>query len=89
LDWSGHDPDIAEGTRINFFGYSIGGFLTEILCMTNEDDLFSDSRVVIFCGGPTIDRMHPVSKYILDSEALASLSSFFIEHLENKCKDRC
>jgi hypothetical protein len=83
----GHDPDIAEDAPINLFGYSIGGFLSEILCMANEDDLFSASKLVIFCGGPTFDRMYPASKYILDSEALVALYSFFIGHLENKCRD--
>lgn len=80
------DPDIEKDARIDFFGYSIGAFLSEILCMANEDDLFSTSKLALFCGGPTLDRMHPVSKYILDSEALISLSSFFVEHLENNCQ---
>jgi hypothetical protein len=81
---SHEDPDIEKDARIDFFGYSIGAFLSEILCMANEDDLFSASKLAIFCGGPTLDRMYPVSRYILDSEALVSLYSFFVEHLENR-----
>jgi hypothetical protein len=80
------DPDIEQDARIDFFGYSIGAFLTEILCMANEGRLFSTSKIALFCGGPTLDRMHPVSRYILDSEALRSLLSFFEEHLENECR---
>jgi hypothetical protein len=79
-------PDIEKDARIDFFGYSIGAFLAEILCMANEDNLFSASKLALFCGGPTLDRMYPVSKYILDSEALVGLYSFFVEHLENKCR---
>jgi predicted esterase len=79
------DPDIEKDARIDFFGYSIGAFLAEILCMANEKGIFSASKLVLFCGGPTLDRMHPVSKYILDSEALTSLLSFFQERLESQC----
>lgn len=71
---------------IDLFAYSIGSFLSEILMMTNHDGLFSDSRLFIFCGGPTLDRMYPVSKYIMDSEALVALYSFYIEHLDNEFK---
>ena len=83
---SNEDPDIGKDARIDSFGYSIGAFLSEILCMANEDSLFSASKLAVFCGGPTLDRMYPVSRYILDSEALVSLYSFFVEHLENKCR---
>jgi hypothetical protein len=54
--------------------------------MSNHSGYFSDSRLFLFCGGPTFDRMYPVSKYIMDSEALVCLYSFFVEHLETECK---
>jgi len=54
--------------------------------MSNRDGFFSDSRLFMFCGGTTFDRMYPVSKYIMDSEALISIYSFFVEHLENEFK---
>ncbi len=83
---AGEHPHISNTADIDFFAYSIGSFLSEILLMTNTDDLFTDSRLFIFCGGPTLDRMYPVSRYILDSEANIALYSFFIEHLDNECK---
>lgn len=82
----GAHPHIAENARIDAFAYSVGSFLAEIMFMSNRDGLFSDSRLFMFCGGPTFDRMYPVSKYIIDSEALICLYSFFVEHLENECK---
>lgn len=81
----GH-PTISNDATIDFFAYSIGSFLSEIILMTDTDHLFSDSKLFIFCGGPTLDRMYPVSRYILDSEANIALYSFFIEHLNNECK---
>lgn len=82
----GKIPFLSKSSSIDFFSYSIGSFLSEILIMTNPKELFSDSKLFIFCGGPTLDRMYPVSKYILDSEANIALYSFFIEHLDNECR---
>lgn len=52
--------------------------------MADEDGLFTDSRLFLFCGGPTLDRMNPTSRYILDSEATIALYSFFNQHLDNE-----
>ncbi|MDR3204052.1 MAG: DUF6051 family protein [Deltaproteobacteria bacterium] len=71
---------------IDFFTYSIGTFLGQILLMTNQDNLFSNSLFVAFCGGPVFNRLFPVSKFILDSEASVSLYSFLVEHLESHCR---
>jgi hypothetical protein len=79
-------PNITSDSSIDFFAYSIGAFLSEILIMTDNNGNFDRSRLFIFCGGPTLDRMYPVSRYILDSEANIALYSFFIEHLDNECR---
>jgi hypothetical protein len=79
-------PPIHPAASVQFFAYSIGAFLSEIVLMTDEDGLFAKSKMFIFCGGPTFDRMYPVSKYIMDSEALISLYAFYVEHLENEFK---
>ena len=82
----GTHPLFAAGAHVDFFAYSIGSFLAQIVLMADEEQLFSESRLFIFCGGPTFDRMYPVSKYIMDSEALIALYAFFVEHLENEFK---
>ena len=79
----GDHPDAEAGASINFFTYSIGTLLGEITMMTDQDGLFSDSSFVTFCGGPVFNRLSPVSKFILDSEANVRLYSFLIEHLES------
>jgi len=83
---SGNHPFIRKDARYDFFGFSIGAFLSELIFMTNHEGLIDESRLFIFCGGPTFNRMSPVSKYILDSEANIALYSFFIEHLEEEVK---
>lgn len=82
----GEHNSIAKEAKVDFFAYSIGSFLSEILMLTNPNQLFDASKLLMFCGGPTLDRMYPVSRYILDSEANIALYSFFIEHLENEFK---
>jgi hypothetical protein len=73
--------------KIDFFAYSIGSFLTQILLMANPENYFDNSKLFIFCGGPTFDRMSPVSECIIDSDAAIALYSFYIEHLENELKN--
>ena len=82
----GGHPAAAAGASINFFTYSIGTLLGEIIMMTNQDSLFSESRFVTFCGGPVFNRLSPVSKFILDSAANVELYSFLVEHLESHRK---
>lgn len=71
-----------KNARIDFFAYSIGAFLAEILLMTNPDGLFTKSKLFIFAGGPVFNRMSAVTKYIVDSDANLAIYSLFIEHLE-------
>lgn len=82
----GAHEEIATDASIDLFSYSIGSLLSEILLLSNPMKLFENSRLVMFCGGATLDRMYPVSRFILDSEANIALYSFFIEHLENEFK---
>jgi hypothetical protein len=80
----GRDEQIGSSATIDLFAYSVGSFLSELILMTNPRGLFTDSRLFIFCGGPTLDRMYPGSRYIMDSEAVVALHSYLIEHLDNE-----
>ncbi len=83
---SGLHSHIKKNVSIDFFAYSIGSFLANILLMTNSYDYLSKSKLFHFCGGPTLNRMNAASKYILDSEANISVYSFYIERLEEELK---
>lgn len=78
---------IAPDTTIDIFAYSIGSLLGEILMMTNPLEIFNNSKLCLFCGGPVFNRMSPVSKFILDSEANVALYSYVVEHLESHLKN--
>jgi pimeloyl-ACP methyl ester carboxylesterase len=83
---SGQHTCIRKDASIDFFGYSIGAFLTQLLLMADPDRVLERSRLFIFCGGPTMNRMSPVSMYILDSEANIAIYSFYVENFEEELK---
>ncbi|MBI1933677.1 MAG: hypothetical protein HYS24_14190 [Ignavibacteriales bacterium] len=74
---NGENKYIYDDCSIDFFGYSIGALLAEVLLMSNPNKFFEKSKLFMFCGGPTFDIMFPVAKAILDSEAYNSMSIFF------------
>ncbi len=83
----GKHPAIHPGAGVNIFAYSIGTFLSEVLLMSNTDGFFDRSKLFMFCGGPVFNRMSPVRKTIIDSEANIALYAFFLEHLDNYLKN--
>lgn len=74
---AGLHPDFLASSRIDFFGYSIGAFLAEILLMANPGGVFSDSRLFAFCGGSVMDAAKARSRAILDGKAERALSDLF------------
>lgn len=71
---SGSDTLFEQNAKFDFFSYSIGAFLSEILFLSNPENLFSESKLFIFCGGTTFDNMQGISKYIMDARAFKSLA---------------
>lgn len=80
----GSHPLIAPNAGVDIFSYSVGSFLGQILLMADPHGYFQRSKLFMFCGGPTLDRMSPNSKFILDSDATIALHSFFSERLETE-----
>lgn len=78
----GNHDYISKDFEFDIFAYSIGGFLAQILKLTNHNNYFSNTKVCLFCSGSTFNRLSPVSKFILDSETNVALYSFLIEHFD-------
>lgn len=76
-------PEIVPGATVDLFGYSIGAFFSSILKMANPSDYFKEARLFCFCGGMTIDRMFPVSKYIMDASAAIAMQRSYAELLSS------
>jgi hypothetical protein len=82
----GRVQGFAKGTTADIFGYSIGAFFGLILIMASAGGLAEHSKLFTFCGGATLDRMYPISKYILDAHAATAINSFYLELLNNDFK---
>jgi hypothetical protein len=82
----GRHPAIDPSFSVDFFTYSIGSLLAEILKLTNHRGYFSDTRLCMFCGGAVFNRLSPVSKFILDSETNVALYSYLVEHIDSHRK---
>jgi len=67
----------SEDTKVHFLGYSASGYLVLILHLINQDNLFSDSKSVLFCSGASVDFIDPATIYIMSKEASESLFNFY------------
>lgn len=73
----GNHPLFCENTQMDIFAYSIGTLLAQITLMTNPKQLFSHSKLFMFCGGSIFDKMYGVSRFIMDKEAYDTLYSYY------------
>jgi hypothetical protein len=82
----GNHPLLEKGATVDVFAYSIGAFLAQILFLSNPNELLSESRLFMFCGGAFFDEMDGVSKLIMDQTAFNRLRRFYINDLDNELK---
>jgi hypothetical protein len=83
---SGTHPLFVEGTKVDFFSYSIGTFLNQVLMLGNPGGRFDQSRFLFFCGGSVLEEMQGVSKYILDNKAYERLIHYYQYQFEGDLK---
>jgi hypothetical protein len=73
-------------TSVDFFAYSIGAFLAQILMVANPNQLFEKSRFFLFCGGALFCDMHGASKHILSKDAFERISEFYLKEIPIQVK---
>jgi hypothetical protein len=78
----GEHEIIPKTSNINIFAYSIGAFLAEIILMGNPENLFSGSKLFIFCGGSVFSNMQGSSKLIMDSLAFDRVYKYYLNDFE-------
>ncbi len=74
----GKHPLFHKNTHIDIFAYSIGAFLSEITMIANPNDLFSDSKLFLFCGGGIFSSMYGESRSIMDKTAFEKLFQYYL-----------
>jgi hypothetical protein len=75
----GRNPLLKSGSKIDVFAYSIGAFLAQILFLSNPSQLFSDSRLFVFCGGGIFSSMYGCSRSIMDAASYERLYQFYMK----------
>lgn len=83
---NGTHPAYKNKTKVNFFSYSIGAFLTQILILSNPEGVLDDSKFFIFAGGTSFDTMNGTSRYIMDNIAFKRLRHFYSDELNDELK---
>jgi hypothetical protein len=79
---SGKHPIIPATGKISIFAYSIGAFLAEIIMMGNPGNIFSDSRLFMFCGGSVFSNMKGASKFIMDRRTFDRVYNYYLFDFE-------
>lgn len=75
------------GTGFDFFSYSIGGFISQILMLSHPLDILTPSRHFLFCSGCLFEDMNGISKSILDNQAIKQMQHFYLKELPEKVKN--
>jgi hypothetical protein len=83
----GAHPFLDAGATLDFFGYSIGSFLAEVLLMANPGRLFNRSKLFVFCGGSIFKAMYGASKYIMDKVAYDRLFHYYCQEWLEKTSE--
>jgi hypothetical protein len=80
---NGQNEVVPQTNKINIFAYSIGAFLAEIILMGNPENLFTNSKLFMFCGGSVFSNMQGTSKLIMDSIAFNRVYNFYLNDFED------
>jgi len=68
--------------RIDFLGYSSGGYLALAHLAVNHEGLFSESRACLFASCVDMDDLRPASPYVVDEEAERSLRELYVAYFD-------
>lgn len=82
----GKHPLIEADAQVDFFAYSIGAFLAQILFIANPQGLFSNSKLFLFCGGTHFNHMYGTSRLIMDNQAYFSLRKYYLGEFIDELK---
>ncbi|MGE0078559.1 MAG: DUF6051 family protein [Bacteroidales bacterium] len=83
---AGDYPLLERNSHVDFFSYSIGAFLSQILFLANPKGMFEKSRLFMFCGGSHFSGMYGASRLIMDNMAFAQLRKYYLNDFLNEAK---
>jgi len=84
---SGNHPLFLPDTQINLFTYSIGSFISQVMLSANRENLFSDSKLFIFCGGALLNHIDGGSRDIMDKDSYQSMLDYYVNYFVDNTTD--
>ena len=85
---SGQNPHFESDARIDFLGYSAGGYISFLLLLENLDGIFNESRAALFASCIPARDLNLASPLILDMAAETTLMKLFVKSIDVKPGDR-
>ena len=85
---AGGHAHFVPDARVDFLGYSAGGYLSLMLLMENPEELFSESRAVIFGSAVPLRDLNLASPMILDTAAERALTRMYIRQIDRPASAR-
>lgn len=81
---SGKHPMFEKNTRIDFFAYSIGGLIAQVMMIADQEGILSESRFFFFAAGSAFGDMNGTSRLIMDSKANERTIHYYTRELDNE-----
>lgn len=76
---NGAHPLFKENVQVDFFAYSIGALLAQVLLMADPRKCLGTSKLFAFCGGSVFERMNGNARDIIDQEAYQKIRNFYLQ----------
>jgi len=82
----GKHPLFQKSMKLDIFAYSIGAFLSQIALMSDQQGLYDDTKLFMFCGGSVFSEMDGESRSIMDKTAFEKMLYFYRNDFETNIK---
>lgn len=73
-------PLIGRNAQIDIFAYSIGALMAQVLLMSNPGNLFTSSKLFLFCGGSLFNMMNGDSRMIMDRNSFKAMLDYYTNY---------
>ncbi|MFA6832180.1 MAG: DUF6051 family protein [Bacteroidaceae bacterium] len=78
----GNHPLFKSTCHVDFFCYSIGGLVSQILFQADPYKQFTNSKLFLFCGGGIFHELNGNSRFIMSGEAFHVLKKYYSNEFE-------
>lgn len=83
----GNHPFFKTTCHLDFFCYSIGALVSQILFQADPFKQFTNSKLFLFCGGGIFNELNGNSRFIMSYEAFKVLKEYYRNEFDIDTKD--